>query len=87
MVETSRVIMKDDVQYFELGDLTLESGQTLRRARLAYVMRGRLNRARDNAVLYPTHYAGTHQANLALVAPGRAPRSGSLFHRRPELVR
>jgi homoserine O-acetyltransferase/O-succinyltransferase len=72
MVETPRAIMKGDVQYFELGDVTLESGQTLRRARLAYVTRGRLNRARDNAVLYPTHYAGTHQANLALVAPGRA---------------
>src|SRR5688572_22221017 len=58
--------------YFELGDFALGSGEVLQRARLAYATRGRLNAARDNAVLFPTYYTGRHEDNLALVAPGRA---------------
>jgi homoserine O-acetyltransferase/O-succinyltransferase len=44
----------------------------LRGASLSYVTRGRLNDARDNVVLFPTYYTGTHRENLALVGPGRA---------------
>jgi homoserine O-acetyltransferase len=58
--------------FFELGDLPLQSGQVLPQARLAYVTRGTLNTARDNAVLLPTYYTGTHLQNLALVGTGRA---------------
>jgi homoserine O-acetyltransferase/O-succinyltransferase len=59
-------------EFFELGALKLQSGQVLEQARLAYVTRGTLNRARDNAVLLPTYYGGTHHENLALIGPGRA---------------
>ncbi len=59
-------------EIFELGDLTLESGQVLEQARLAYVTRGELSPTRDNVVLFPTYYTGTHRDNLPLVAPGRA---------------
>jgi len=58
--------------YFDLGDLELESGEVLRRARLAYATRGRLNAAGDNAVLFPTYYTGRHDDNLKLVGAGRA---------------
>jgi homoserine O-acetyltransferase len=59
-------------EIFDLGDLTLESGQVIERARLAYVTRGALSPARDNVVLFPTYYTGTHRENLSLIAPGRA---------------
>lgn len=64
--------MQDLIGELELGDLELQSGQTLRRARLAFAARGRLNAARDNVVLLPTYYTGRHDDNLKLVAPGRA---------------
>jgi homoserine O-acetyltransferase len=59
-------------EFFELGELTLQSGQRLQSARLGFVTRGQLNAARDNAVLFPTYYTGTHVENLALVGAGRA---------------
>jgi homoserine O-acetyltransferase/O-succinyltransferase len=64
--------MPETPEFFELGQLTLQSGQRLEAARLGFVTRGRLNAARDNAVLFPTYYGGTHVDNLALVATGRA---------------
>ena len=64
--------MQEEPDLFSLGDLTLESGKVLEGAKLAFVTRGRLNAARDNAVLFPTYYTGTHRQNLALVGPGRA---------------
>ncbi|HEX7454002.1 MAG TPA: alpha/beta fold hydrolase [Polyangiaceae bacterium] len=60
------------VQYFELGDFELQSGEVLQSARLAYATRGAWNRAQPNAVLFPTYYTGTHDDNLKLVQPGRA---------------
>jgi homoserine O-acetyltransferase len=57
---------------FDLGDVTLQSGEVLRQARLAYETWGRLDTARDNVVLFPTYYAGTHRDNARLVGRGRA---------------
>jgi len=64
--------MHDDPEYFELGDFELQSGQVLEAARLAYVTRGELNRARDNVVVFPTYYTGRHHDNLRMVGAGRA---------------
>lgn len=64
--------MADSPEQFPLGDVTLQSGEILRDARLAYVTRGRLNALGDNVVLFPTYYTGTHRENLALIGPGRA---------------
>lgn len=61
-----------DTRFFELGDLALQSGQTLENARLAYATRGELNARRDNAILFPSYYTGTHRENARMVAPGRA---------------
>jgi len=61
-----------DFHIDHLGDLTLQSGQVLRDARLAYVTYGTLNTAGDNAVLLPTFYTGTHLRNEPLFGPGRA---------------
>lgn len=57
---------------FELGDVRLQSGETLRNARLAYATYGNLNSTGGNVVLLPTFYTGTHLRNEALFGTGRA---------------
>ena len=52
-----------------LGDLTLQSGETLRDARVAWKTYGRLSPARDNVIVYPTSYTATHDDQEWLVAP------------------
>ena len=50
----------------------LASGGTLPDARLAYVTHGTLDADRGNAILFPTHYSGTHADNLWLIGEGKA---------------
>ncbi len=64
--------MKPNHETFELGDVQLASGASLRSARLAYKTYGRLNENGDNAVLLPTFYTGTHLRNEGYFGPGRA---------------
>jgi len=61
-----------ELDFFDLGDLALQSGATLPNARLAYRTYGTLNAARDNAVVLPTFYAGDHLDNELMMTPGRA---------------
>jgi homoserine O-acetyltransferase len=61
-----------DTRTFEAGDVTLQSGAVLPATRLVYCTHGRLNAARDNAILYPTHYLGTHDSNAWAIGSGRA---------------
>jgi homoserine O-acetyltransferase/O-succinyltransferase len=71
--------MSDAATLLELEDVTLQSGAELRGAKLAYVTRGTLNAAGDNAILFPSYYTGTHRENLAMVGPGRALDSEKYF--------
>lgn len=43
----------------ELGELTLESGEILRGAKLAYRQAGSLNADKTNAIVFPTWFTGT----------------------------
>ena len=52
-----------DHEVFELGEVALKSGATLPDARLAYRTYGSLNAARDNVIVLPTFYTGTHVRN------------------------
>jgi homoserine O-acetyltransferase len=61
-----------DCEIFEAGDVTLQSGVVLPAARVAYRTHGQLNAARDNAIVYPTHYLGTHDSNVWAIGPGLA---------------
>lgn len=45
----------------ELGDLTFESGEILRGAKLAYRHAGKLNADKSNAILFPTWFTGTSE--------------------------
>src|SRR5690348_5942041 len=49
-----------DYQVFEVANLLLQKGGILPTARLAYKTIGSLNSSRDNAILVPTWYTGTH---------------------------
>lgn len=57
---------------FRLGDVVLQSGAVLGDASIAYRTYGRLNEPRDNCIVFPTYYTGTHRSNERLIGPGRA---------------
>lgn len=57
---------------FDLGDIRLQSSRTIRDAKLSYCTYGTLNTARDNVIVYPTSFAGTHLDAEWLIGAGRA---------------
>lgn len=59
-------------QTFPLGELKLVSGETIRDFSLSFVTHGRLNEAKDNAVLMLAPFAGNHHHNEALIGTGKA---------------
>jgi homoserine O-acetyltransferase/O-succinyltransferase len=62
-----------DFTMFEVPNFQLQKGGILPAARLAYATRGTLNRARDNAVLVPSWYSGTHDdTETFMLGDGRA---------------
>ena len=60
-----------DYEIFELGDVVLQSGLTLRQAKLAYKTYGALSAARDNVIVMPTFYGGQHTETEAMMGAGR----------------
>ncbi|WP_225913728.1 alpha/beta fold hydrolase [Leptolyngbya ohadii] len=64
--------MAIDYKIYELGDVLLQSGETLSDAKLAYATYGTLNARKDNVIIFPTHYTGTHRSNAKLIGKGRA---------------
>jgi homoserine O-acetyltransferase len=55
-----------------LGDIELQSGHILPDAKLTYQTYGKLNAARDNVIILPTFYTGTHQRNEGFFGTDRA---------------
>src|SRR5215218_4885548 len=62
----------NDHELFELGDVVLQEGATLRDAKLAYKTYGTLNDDKSNAIVYPTWYSGQHWENEWLIGEGMA---------------
>jgi homoserine O-acetyltransferase/O-succinyltransferase len=63
---------REDHEIFELGDVRLQRGTTLRGAKLAYKTYGALDREKSNAIVYPTWYSGRHWENEWLIGEGMA---------------
>lgn len=61
-----------DYQIYDLGDVVLQCGATLRDAKLAYKTFGTLNAEKSNAIVYPTWYSGQHYENEWLIGEGKA---------------
>lgn len=61
-----------DHHIFQLGDLALQSGKTLKNARIAYQTYGTLNAAKDNVVLICTAFGARHLDVEWMIGPGKA---------------
>lgn len=61
-----------DYEIFDCGNVTLQSGATIRDCKLAYKTFGTLNAKKDNVIVYPTWYSGQHYDNEWLVGSGMA---------------
>ncbi len=61
-----------DYQIFDLGDIVLQCGATLRDAKLAYKTYGTLNAKKDNVIVYPTWYSAQHYDNEWMIGEGMA---------------
>ena len=48
-------------ELFDIGTLKLEEGGTIENCKLAVAIHGKLNAAKDNAILFPTWYSGTNK--------------------------
>ena len=59
-------------QVFVMSSLPLEGGATLKDARVEYATYGRLNAAKDNVVLTPSHYMADSHGYEWLIGPGKA---------------
>jgi hypothetical protein len=64
--------MLQDYEIYDLGDVRLQRGATLRGCKLAYKTFGKLSAAKDNAIVSPTWYSGQHYDNEWLVGSGMA---------------
>lgn len=61
-----------DHELFDLGDVVLQRGATLRGAQLAYKTYGTLNADRSNVIVHPTWYSAWHDANEWTIGRGSA---------------
>ena len=60
-------------ELYDVGNLELEEGGTIRACKLAYTTFGNLNAAKDNAILIPTWYSGTSKImEQVYIGQGRA---------------
>ncbi len=60
-------------EIYDAGPFELEEGGRLPQLQLAYAVHGKLNRARNNAILFPTWYSGTSKTlEQTYIGKGRA---------------
>src|ERR1700736_503309 len=66
-------------QLYQMGDLTLESGQIIRDFAISYVTHGTLNAKKSNAILMVTALSGNHHRLDFMIGPGKALDPGKYF--------
>jgi homoserine O-acetyltransferase len=70
---------KPEPHEFVIANFRTESGVTLPQARVVYATYGKLNAARDNAILLPSHYMADYHGYEWLIGPGKALDTAKLF--------
>ena len=78
--------MPNDYEIYDLGDVKLQSGATIRDCKLAYKTFGVMNAKKDNVVVYPTWYSGQHYDNEWLVGSGMALDPANYFIIIPNMI-
>jgi homoserine O-acetyltransferase len=63
--------MSTPVLIFDLGDFALDCGTVLPDARIAYATYGTLNDTRDNVIVFPTWFLGSHADVEWLIGDGK----------------
>jgi homoserine O-acetyltransferase len=71
---------------FEAGDVDLQSGMTLPGVECVYATYGKLSPGRDNVIVYPTRFGGSHVDNEFLIGPDHALDPGRHFIVVPNLL-
>jgi homoserine O-acetyltransferase len=71
--------MPDRQQFTQLGDLELESGQTIKDCRIGFRTYGRLDKEKDNGVLFPTWFGGTSKDIEQIAPPWRVVDTSRFF--------
>lgn len=61
----------EDVKIHPFGDIELSSGVILKNAFIAYQTYGKLNKSRDNCIVFPTYFTGTHYSYETIIGPGK----------------
>ena len=77
--------MTEEIIEYELGDIDLISGKRLKSAVLVAKSWGQLSAARDNVIVLPTYYTGTHDSYAPLVGPGNVFDTNDYFVVSPNL--
>ena len=75
-----------DYELYDLGDVILQSGATIRDCKLGYKTFGVLNAKKDNVVVYPTWYSGQHYDNEWLIGAGMALDPADYFIVIPNMI-
>ena len=71
-----------DYNIFDLGNLRLQGGATLRGAWIAYKTYGTLNPAKDNVIVFPTFFGGAALRQRGDYRAGAGFGPGAVFHHR-----
>lgn len=76
---TAPAAAEGELQFTDLGECPLESGQVIRDCRLGYRTFGTLNADKSNAVLFPTWFAGKSEELVPLIGEGKLVDSSKYF--------
>jgi homoserine O-acetyltransferase len=76
---SARAATEPGLEFYEIGDLKLESGEVIHDFKLAYMTAGTLNAKKSNAVLMVTAISGNHHRIDYLIGPGKGLDTDHLF--------
>ncbi len=75
----AQTMTEPGLEFFRIGDFTLESGEVIRDFSIAYMTQGTLNAKHSNAVLMVTAISGNHHRIDFMTGPGRGLDTDRLF--------